>query len=64
MHIHILVLIVNIGFAGSRRVFGSIIHKKCVFLIDTSGSMEPYMEELKKEMASLIWDQLYRQGAR
>ena len=45
-------------------MFGSIIHKKCVFLIDTSGSMEPYMEELKKEMASLIWDQLYRQGAR
>lgn len=52
------------GFLGSRRVFGTILHKKVVILVDTSGSMEPYMNELKKELAALIWDQLYRLGAR
>ncbi len=46
--------------AGSRRVFGTVIEKNCVFLIDTSGSMDPYMEELRRELASLIWDQLYK----
>ncbi|XP_052768708.1 von Willebrand factor A domain-containing protein 3A-like isoform X2 [Mya arenaria] len=50
--------------SGSRRVFGTVVHKKCAILIDTSGSMVPYMEELKKELASLIWEQLYRQGCR
>lgn len=50
--------------SGSRRVFGTLVHKKCVILIDTSGSMDPYMNELKKEVAALIWDQLYRLGAR
>ncbi|KAL5018508.1 hypothetical protein ScPMuIL_004230 [Solemya velum] len=45
---------------GSRRIFGTVVHKRCVFLIDTSGSMEPYMQDLKKELASLIWDQLYK----
>lgn len=49
---------------GSRRVFGTILHKKVVILVDTSGSMEQYMNELKKELAALIWDQLYRLGAR
>ncbi|KAH3861547.1 hypothetical protein DPMN_024479, partial [Dreissena polymorpha] len=50
--------------SGSRRVFGTVVHKKCAILIDTSGSMVPYMEELKKELASLVWEQLYRQGCR
>lgn len=50
--------------SGSRRVFGTILHKKVVILVDTSGSMEQYMNELKKELAALIWDQLYRLGAR
>ncbi|KAK3089710.1 hypothetical protein FSP39_005810 [Pinctada imbricata] len=50
--------------SGSRRIFGTVIHKKVSILIDTSGSMEPYMMELKKELAALIWDQLYRLGAR
>lgn len=50
--------------SGSRRVFGTVVHKKCVILVDTSGSMDPYMEELKTELASLIWEQLYRQGCR
>ncbi|XP_045213175.2 von Willebrand factor A domain-containing protein 3A-like isoform X3 [Mercenaria mercenaria] len=50
--------------SGSRRVFGTVVHRKCAILIDTSGSMVPYMEELKKELASLIWEQLYRQGCR
>ena len=50
--------------AGSRRVFSTVVEKKCVFLIDTSGSMDPSMEELKKELASLIWDQLHKQKVR
>ncbi|XP_064617094.1 von Willebrand factor A domain-containing protein 3A-like [Liolophura sinensis] len=50
--------------SGSHRVFGTVVEKSCVFLIDTSGSMEPYMEELKKELASLIWEQLHNMGAR
>ncbi|ESO87152.1 hypothetical protein LOTGIDRAFT_107324, partial [Lottia gigantea] len=44
--------------SGSRRVFGTIVHKRCVFLVDTSGSMMSRMEELKKEMAALVWEQL------
>lgn len=45
--------------SGSCRVFGTIIHQNCVFLIDISGSMNPYLDELKKEIVSLIWEQLY-----
>lgn len=51
-------------FLGSRRVFGNLVHTKCMILVDTSGSMDPYMSELKQEIASLVWDQLYRLGAR
>ncbi|XP_055877562.1 von Willebrand factor A domain-containing protein 3A-like [Biomphalaria glabrata] len=46
---------------GSRKVFGTVVHKRVVLLIDTSGSMEPKMEELKKELASLVWDQFHKQ---
>ncbi|XP_041363576.1 von Willebrand factor A domain-containing protein 3A-like [Gigantopelta aegis] len=46
--------------SGSRRVFGTVIQKNCIFLIDTSGSMDVYMKELKKELAALIWEQLNR----
>ena len=47
-------------FAGSRRVFGTLTHKKVVLLVDTSGSMEPRLNELKKELAALLWDQIYK----
>ncbi|CAK8673496.1 unnamed protein product [Clavelina lepadiformis] len=43
--------------SGSRRVFGSILENNVVVLLDTSGSMGYYMEELQKEMTSLIWEQ-------
>ncbi|XP_059162068.1 von Willebrand factor A domain-containing protein 3A-like [Physella acuta] len=46
--------------SGSRRVFGTIVHKHVAFLIDTSGSMEPKIGELKKELATLVWDQLHK----
>ncbi|KAK7113358.1 von Willebrand factor A domain-containing protein 3A-like [Littorina saxatilis] len=46
--------------SGSRRVFGTLTHKKVVLLVDTSGSMEPRLNELKKEMAALMWDQIYK----
>nr|KAG5713595.1 hypothetical protein BaRGS_024643 [Batillaria attramentaria] len=47
--------------SGSRRVFGTLTHKKVVLLVDTSGSMEPRLNELKKELAALMWDQIYKQ---
>lgn len=46
--------------SGSRRLFGTISHRKIVMLIDTSGSMNDHMAELKKELASLIWEQLHK----
>ena len=46
--------------SGSNRVFGTVVEKKCIFLVDTSGSMDPYMDELKRELASLIWEQVHR----
>jgi hypothetical protein len=57
-------LIFFFKFLGSRRVFGNLVHTKSMILVDTSGSMDPYMSELKQEIASLVWDQLYRLGAR
>jgi len=41
-------------------VFGTVVEKSCVFLIDTSGSMEERMEELKKELVALVWEQLHK----
>ncbi|KAK2189215.1 hypothetical protein NP493_113g03015 [Ridgeia piscesae] len=46
--------------SGSRKTFGTVVEKKCVFLIDTSGSMDPFLQDFKKELASLVWDQLYK----
>ncbi|KAL8584268.1 hypothetical protein ACOMHN_034953 [Nucella lapillus] len=46
--------------SGSRRVFGTLTHKRIVLLVDTSGSMEPRLNELKKELAALLWDQIYK----
>ena len=50
--------------SGSRRIFSTVVEKSCVFLIDTSGSMDPHMDELKRELSSLIWDQLYKHKVR
>ncbi len=46
--------------SGSRRLFGTITEQYCTILIDTSGSMDQYMVELKKELANLVWEQLYK----
>ena len=35
-----------------------------VVLVDTSGSMVSHMEELKREMVALIWDQFMRENIR
>ncbi|MBN3303838.1 VWA3A protein, partial [Amia calva] len=48
--------------SGSRRLFGTILEKKVCILLDTSGSMDPYLPEVKKELTSLIWEQLHRNG--
>lgn len=47
--------------SGSRRVFGSVVESRVAVLVDISGSMMSYMDELKHELASLVWDQLYPQ---
>lgn len=47
--------------SGSRRVFGTFNPgDKCCILVDTSGSMDPFMADLKKELASLVWEQLFK----
>lgn len=46
--------------AGSRRVFGVVIEKRVVVAVDVSGSMDPYMADLKIALKELIWEQLYR----
>ncbi|XP_067912738.1 von Willebrand factor A domain-containing protein 3A isoform X2 [Heterodontus francisci] len=44
--------------SGSRRLFGTILEKRVCILLDTSGSTNPYLPALKKELTSLIWEQL------
>ncbi|XP_051878461.1 von Willebrand factor A domain-containing protein 3A [Pristis pectinata] len=46
--------------SGSRRLFGTILEKRVCILLDTSGSTEPFLAVLKKELSSLIWEQLRR----
>ena len=44
--------------SGSRRVFGTIIEKKVVILIDTSCSMAKSLPEIQLQLSGLIWEQL------
>lgn len=44
--------------AGSRRLFGVILESKVCILLDTSGSMGPYLQQVKTELTLLIWEQL------
>ncbi|PAA71031.1 hypothetical protein BOX15_Mlig018061g1 [Macrostomum lignano] len=46
--------------SGSRRLFGVVVETRAVFLVDVSGSMAPYMEELKLALKALVWEQLYK----
>ncbi|KAK1164860.1 hypothetical protein AOXY_G15278 [Acipenser oxyrinchus oxyrinchus] len=48
--------------SGSRRLFGTVLEKSVCILLDTSGSMDPYLSDVKKEMTSLIWEQLHKNG--
>ncbi|KAM6957253.1 von Willebrand factor A domain-containing protein 3A [Aplochiton taeniatus] len=50
--------------SGSQRVFGTVLEKEVCILVDVSGSMAPCLEELKKELVSLIWDQLHHNHVR
>ncbi|XP_078521244.1 von Willebrand factor A domain-containing protein 3A isoform X2 [Lissotriton helveticus] len=50
--------------SGSRRLFGSILEKNVCILLDTSGSMAPFLVEVKKELTSLIWEQLRNNNTR
>ncbi|KAM7091838.1 von Willebrand factor A domain-containing protein 3A [Ciconia maguari] len=49
---------------GSRRLFGTILEGNVCVLIDTSGSMDPYLPHITKELTSLIWEQLRRNEVR
>ncbi|KAF3814206.1 hypothetical protein GH733_017822 [Mirounga leonina] len=44
--------------AGSRRLFGTILESRVCILVDTSGSMGPYLQQVKTELILLIWEQL------
>jgi uncharacterized protein with von Willebrand factor type A (vWA) domain len=46
--------------SGSRRLFGTFVHARCAILVDTSGSMSDFLAELKRELACLVWEQLYK----
>ncbi|XP_042564284.1 von Willebrand factor A domain-containing protein 3A [Clupea harengus] len=50
--------------SGSRRAFGTVLESSVCFLLDVSGSMAPNLSELKRELASLIWEQLHGQRVR
>ena len=45
-------------------MFGTVVEKSCIFLIDTSGSMDLHMDELKKELIRLVWEQLHKHSVR
>ncbi|XP_025011040.2 von Willebrand factor A domain-containing protein 3A isoform X1 [Gallus gallus] len=50
--------------SGSRRLFGTILEANVCVLIDTSGSMDPYLPRITKELTSLIWEQLRKNEVR
>ncbi|XP_016157302.1 PREDICTED: von Willebrand factor A domain-containing protein 3A isoform X1 [Ficedula albicollis] len=50
--------------SGSRRLFGTILEANVCVLIDTSGSMGPYLPSVTKELTSLIWEQLRKNKVR
>ncbi|XP_071616839.1 von Willebrand factor A domain-containing protein 3A isoform X2 [Heliangelus exortis] len=50
--------------SGSRRLFGTILEANICVLIDTSGSMDPYLPQVTRELASLIWEQLRKNEVR
>ncbi|XP_053936643.1 von Willebrand factor A domain-containing protein 3A [Cuculus canorus] len=50
--------------SGSRRLFGTILEANVCVLVDTSGSMDPYLPRITKELTSLIWEQLRKNEVR
>ncbi|KFQ99788.1 von Willebrand factor A domain-containing protein 3A, partial [Nipponia nippon] len=50
--------------SGSRKSFGTILEANVCVLIDTSGSMDPYLQHITKELTSLIWEQLRKNEVR
>ncbi|XP_042293164.1 von Willebrand factor A domain-containing protein 3A isoform X1 [Sceloporus undulatus] len=50
--------------SGSRRLFGVILEANVCLLIDTSGSMDRSLEQVTKELTSLIWEQLRKNNTK
>uniref|UniRef100_A0A8D0GIN4 von Willebrand factor A domain containing 3A n=1 Tax=Sphenodon punctatus TaxID=8508 RepID=A0A8D0GIN4_SPHPU len=50
--------------SGSRRLFGIVLETKICILVDTSGSMDPYLHQVTRELTSLIWEQLRKNSSR
>ncbi|KAM4829676.1 von Willebrand factor A domain-containing protein 3A [Thomomys bottae] len=44
--------------SGSRRLFGAILESRVCIVLDMSGSMGPYQQQVKSELVLLIWEQL------
>ncbi|XP_006892758.1 PREDICTED: von Willebrand factor A domain-containing protein 3A [Elephantulus edwardii] len=44
--------------SGSRQLFGTILESNVCILLDTSGSMGPYLPQMKTQLILLIWEQL------
>uniref|UniRef100_A0A670KIP8 von Willebrand factor A domain containing 3A n=1 Tax=Podarcis muralis TaxID=64176 RepID=A0A670KIP8_PODMU len=50
--------------SGSRRLFGVVLEANVCILIDTSGSMDRSLQEVTKELTSLIWEQLRKNNVK
>ncbi|XP_046873267.1 von Willebrand factor A domain-containing protein 3A isoform X2 [Hypomesus transpacificus] len=50
--------------SGSRSMFGVVLEREVCILLDVSGSMAIHLGELRKHLACLVWDQLYRNRVR
>ena len=45
---------------GCRKVFGSIIERNVILLVDVSGSMVTSIDELKRELEKILWQQIHK----
>jgi len=46
--------------SGCRKVFGSIIERNVILLVDVSGSMVTSIDELKRELEKILWQQIHK----
>ena len=45
-------------------MFGVVLEREVCILLDVSGSMATHLGQLRKHLASLVWEQLYSNKVR